>query len=33
MASTMYPEDYKYSSAKIYHTGVDDFDFLAHYKG
>lgn len=29
----IYPEDYKYSSAKFYHTGVDDFGFLTHYKG
>ncbi len=26
-----YPEDYKYSSAKFYETGVDDFGILTHY--
>jgi len=26
-----YPEDYKYSSAKFYETGIDDFNLLAHY--
>ena len=25
------PEGYKYSSAKFYETGVDEFGFLAHY--
>lgn len=29
----IHPEDYKYSSAKFYHTGIDDFGFLSHYKG
>ncbi len=28
-----YPEEYKYSSAKFYHTGIDDFGFLTHYRG
>ena len=28
----VYPEDYKYSSAKFYETGVDDFGLLTHYK-
>jgi hypothetical protein len=28
-----YPEDYKYSSAKFYETGIDDFGFLSHYHG
>ena len=28
-----YPEDYKYSSAKFYYCGVDDFNILAHYSG
>jgi putative transposase len=27
----MYPEDYKWSSAKFYATGVDDFGFLTHF--
>lgn len=26
------PEDYHYSSAKFYHTGIDDFEFLTHWK-
>jgi len=26
-------EDYKYSSAKFYHTGYDEFDLLDHYNG
>lgn len=26
------PEEYKYSSAKFYETGVDEFGFLTHYK-
>lgn len=25
------PTDYKYSSAKFYETGIDDFGFLTHY--
>src|ERR1700759_804317 len=28
-----HPEDYKYSSAKFYVTGIDDFGFLPHYRG
>jgi REP element-mobilizing transposase RayT len=28
-----YPEDYKYSSAKFYTTGVDEFALLTHYRG
>ncbi|MFT4018918.1 MAG: hypothetical protein QM668_18285 [Agriterribacter sp.] len=26
------PEDYKYSSAKFYETGIVDFGFITHYK-
>ncbi len=26
------PEDYFYSSAKFYETGIDDFGMLTHYK-
>ncbi|MFT3903298.1 MAG: hypothetical protein QM727_08990 [Niabella sp.] len=26
------PEAYKYSSAMFYHTGVDNWGFLAHYR-
>ena len=26
-----YPEKYKYSSAKFYETGIDEFDFLSHW--
>jgi putative transposase len=26
-----YPEDYKYSSAKFYETGIDEFELLTHY--
>lgn len=26
------PEDYKYSSAKFYETGIDDFGFITHYR-
>ena len=26
------PEAYKYSSAKYYETGINDWDFLTHYK-
>jgi len=26
------PETYKYSSAKFYETGIDDFGFLTHFK-
>ena len=25
------PEDYKYSSARFYETGIDDWGFLTHY--
>ncbi len=25
------PEDYKYSSARFYETGIDDFGFITHY--
>ncbi len=28
-----YPVDYKYSSAKFYETGVDDFGLITHYDG
>ena len=28
-----FPEQYHYSSAKFYYTGVDDFNMLSHYKG
>jgi putative transposase len=27
-----YPEDYKYSSALFYHTGIDSWGFLTHFK-
>jgi REP element-mobilizing transposase RayT len=27
------PEDYKYSSAKFYENGVDEFDILTHFNG
>ena len=27
----VYPEDYRWSSARYYVTGVDDFGFLTHY--
>ncbi len=26
-----YPEEYKYSSAKFYEAGVDEFEFLTHW--
>ena len=26
-----YPEDYKYSSARFYETGIDEFGLLTHY--
>ncbi|MGI8952511.1 MAG: transposase [Chitinophagaceae bacterium] len=26
------PEEYKYSSAKFYETGMDEFGFLSHYR-
>ncbi len=28
-----YPEEYKYSSARFYETGVDEWSILTHYKG
>ena len=28
-----FEEDYKYSSAKFYHTGINEFKFLTHYMG
>jgi len=28
-----YPEDYRYSSAKFYETGVDEFRLVTHYAG
>ena len=27
-----FPEQYKYSSASFYHTGIDDWEFLTHYR-
>ena len=27
-----YPEEYKYSSALLYKTGIDNWGFLTHYK-
>lgn len=27
-----YPEEYKYSSALLYHTGIDDWGFLTHFR-
>ena len=27
------PENYKFSSAKFYYTGVDDFSMITHYSG
>jgi len=27
------PEDYRYSSAKFYETGIDDFGFITHFRG
>ena len=27
-----YPEEYKYSSAKFYESGIDDFNLLTHYR-
>lgn len=29
---SVYPEDYYWSSAKFYETGIDDFKILKHYK-
>lgn len=28
-----FPEDYKYSSARFYETGIDEFGLLTHYAG
>ena len=28
-----FPEEYKYSSALFYHTGIDNWGFLTHHKG
>jgi len=28
----VYPEEYKYSSAGFYETGIDEFGILTHYK-
>ncbi|MFI5162126.1 MAG: transposase [Sphingobacteriales bacterium] len=28
-----YPEDYRYSSARFYESGVDEFDLVSHYRG
>ena len=28
----IYPEDYKYSSALFYETGIDNWGFLSHYR-
>ncbi len=27
-----FPEEYKYSSAKFYESGIDEFDLLTHYR-
>ena len=27
-----FPEEYKFSSAKFYETGIDDFNFLTHFR-
>jgi len=27
-----YPEQYYYSSAKFYHSGIDDFEMITHYQ-
>ena len=27
-----HPEEYKYSSAKFYETGIDEFGLLTHYR-
>jgi REP element-mobilizing transposase RayT len=29
----LYPEEYHYSSAKFYETGIDDWGILSHYRG
>ena len=26
------PEDYRWSSARFYETGIDDFGFITHYR-
>ncbi|MFD2161504.1 hypothetical protein ACFSJU_03815 [Paradesertivirga mongoliensis] len=28
-----YPEDYKFSSARFYFDGSDEFNLVTHYKG
>lgn len=28
-----YPEEYKYSSAQFYQSGVDEFGIITHFKG
>ena len=28
-----FPEEYQYSSAGFYHTGIDNFGFLTHLNG
>ena len=28
-----YPEDYRYSSAKFYEKGIDEFEMSTHYNG
>ncbi len=30
---TVYPEDYRYSSARFYETGIDEWNILSHYRG
>jgi putative transposase len=30
---TDFPENYRYSSARFYETGVDEFDLVTHYHG
>jgi hypothetical protein len=32
MAMANFPEQYKFSSAKFYEAGVDEFNFLAHFR-
>ncbi len=27
----IYPEEYKYSSAKFYDSGIDEFDMITHW--
>jgi hypothetical protein len=29
----MHPEDYRYSSARYYQTGEDEFELISHYSG